>query len=126
MGLADLGGGAAGWGYAESIVPKRRAAFASMAGQYAECAGRVAPGREWTRVVFSGGLAARFPRLRCEVVRRLGGPPVRLAPADDDTLRGLLTLALVSMGRAATVSEASRFVQNGNGPPNSAGRAHES
>jgi sugar (pentulose or hexulose) kinase len=99
------------------------AAFAWMAGQYAECAGRISPGREWARVVFSGGLAARFPRLRDEVIRHLGGPPVRVVPTDDDTLHGLLALAMVCDGKARSVAEASRMLANESGPPGPAGRA---
>ena len=39
------------------------AAFRAMAGNYAICADRLSPGRDWQRIVFSGGLAKRFARL---------------------------------------------------------------
>jgi sugar (pentulose or hexulose) kinase len=102
------------------------AAFAWMAGQFAECAGRISPQRQWTRAVFSGGLAARLPRLRDDVIGRLGSPPVRLAPTEDDTLRGLLALALVCTGRAGSVADANRMLANESGPPDPAGRAGQS
>jgi sugar (pentulose or hexulose) kinase len=69
------------------------AAFRSMAANYARCAERLSADRAWHRVVFSGGLAQRFERLRREVLSRLGGPPWRLCPTEEDTLHGLLILA---------------------------------
>ena len=69
------------------------AAFRSMARNYAACARRLSPGAEWSRVVFSGGLAQRFPRLRAEILRELGVADHRLCDAKEDTLLGLLNLA---------------------------------
>jgi len=74
------------------------AAFRWMGQHYARCAEVVAPDREWDRVVFSGGLAHAFPRLRQEVLTQLGNPPHRLSPTPEDTLQGLLALALVCDG----------------------------
>ena len=71
------------------------AAFRWMAENYARCAGRLSPGRAWDRVVFSGGLAQKVGRLRRGVLRRLGGPPWRVCPTEEDTLRGLMILARV-------------------------------
>jgi hypothetical protein len=81
-----------------------------MAENYARAAAVLSPDRAWDRVVFSGGLAQKFPRLRREILARLGNPPHRLCATDEDTMRGLLTLALVCAGRAATVVEATRFL----------------
>jgi sugar (pentulose or hexulose) kinase len=69
------------------------AAFRSMADNYAACARRLSPAGDWQRVVFSGGLAQRFARLRREILARLGGKEYRLCPSTEDTLLGLLTLA---------------------------------
>jgi xylulokinase len=69
------------------------AAFRSMAANYARCAAVLSPDRDWDRVVFSGGLVRRFPRLRQEVLAALGNPPSRLSGSEEDTLEGLLALA---------------------------------
>src|SRR5262245_24079570 len=44
------------------------AAFAWMAGNYQRCAARLSPEKAWDRVVFSGGLARQFGRLRREIL----------------------------------------------------------
>ena len=75
------------------------AAFRSMAANYARCAAALSPEKDWDRVVFSGGLALRFPRLRRDVLAALGNPAYRITPGEEDTLRGLLALALVCDGR---------------------------
>lgn len=69
------------------------AAFRNMADNYARCAERLSPDRAWDRVVFSGGLAQRFERLRREILKRLGNPEWRISPIEEDTLHGLLVLA---------------------------------
>jgi sugar (pentulose or hexulose) kinase len=76
------------------------AAFRSMAANYARCAERLSPDQAWDRVVFSGGLAQRFGRLRREVLARLGDPPWRLCPTEEDTVHGLLVLASRCASRA--------------------------
>jgi sugar (pentulose or hexulose) kinase len=75
------------------------AAFRWMAANYARCAERLSPDRAWDRVVFSGSLAHQFERLRREVLARLGDPPWRLCPTEEDTLQGLLNLAGRSRSR---------------------------
>ena len=69
------------------------AAFQAMARNYAACAHRLSPAAGWDRVVFSGGLAQRFPRLRAEILRELGVADHRLCDAKEDALLGLLNLA---------------------------------
>jgi len=69
------------------------AAFRWMAKNYRQCAEQLSPKSAWDRVVFSGGLAQRFERLRREVLSRLGGPPSRVSETEEETLRGLLILA---------------------------------
>jgi sugar (pentulose or hexulose) kinase len=91
------------------------AAFRDMADNYAACAARLAPvgpapGRDWRRVVFSGGLAHRFPTLRQAVLKALGAPDHRVCTSAEDTLTGLLALALAAGGRAGSVPEAAEPV----------------
>ncbi|HEU5097506.1 MAG TPA: FGGY family carbohydrate kinase [Roseiflexaceae bacterium] len=82
-----------------------RAAFERMAATYALCAHRLSPEAEWSRLVFSGGLAQNLPALRESVVGQFGAP-YRVCATTEDTLQGLLALALVCSGRAATLAEA--------------------
>jgi sugar (pentulose or hexulose) kinase len=72
-----------------------RAAFERMAATYAGCARRLAPAGGWERLVFSGGLAQSLPALRDTVARRFGAP-YRVCETPEDTLQGLLQLALMS------------------------------
>jgi hypothetical protein len=81
------------------------ATFRSMAADYAARAATIAPHNSWDRVVFSGGLTQRFPRLRQDILTALGNPPFRLCSTEEDTLQGLLTLSLVCAGRVGTIAE---------------------
>jgi sugar (pentulose or hexulose) kinase len=87
-----------------------RATFAGMADNYAHCALRIAPGRDWTRLVFSGGVALRIALLRQLVCERLGNAH-RLAASAEDTLLGLLVLALHYRGGQPTVAAAIAHVR---------------
>ena len=51
-----------------------RAAFRNMADNYATCAARLSPERNWDRIVFSGGLAQKLPLLREFILEKLPGP----------------------------------------------------
>jgi len=82
-----------------------RAALESMARNYQDCAARIAGIEPWRRIVFSGGLALRSPLLRRLILERFDLPH-RLAPSSEDTLYGLLILALVSSGRCPGVRAA--------------------
>jgi sugar (pentulose or hexulose) kinase len=82
-----------------------RAAFEGMADNYARCARRVAPAKEWARLVFSGGVALKTALLRRLICDRLGQAH-RLAASDEDTLLGLLVLSLAFSGRFPSVAEA--------------------
>jgi sugar (pentulose or hexulose) kinase len=86
-----------------------RAAFHNMAENYRTCALRLSPRRQWTNLVFSGGLAQKISLLRQMIADRLASRH-RVAPFEEDTLVGLMVLGLVIAGRAATVAEASRQV----------------
>jgi hypothetical protein len=70
------------------------AAFRAMAANYARCTSILSPGRDWSRVVFSGGIAQGFARLRQEILNKLGDPLHRLCTTEEDTLAGLLVLAM--------------------------------
>lgn len=87
-----------------------RATFAGMADNYAACAQRIAPRRDWTRLVFSGGVALKTPLLRRLICDRLGETH-RLAAAEEDVLLGLLVLALRFSGRSSSVRQAMDHVR---------------
>jgi len=86
-----------------------RAAFRAMAANYLAAALRLSPQRAWSTLVFSGGLAQKLPLLRTFILEQLPGPH-RLRSVTEDTLTGLLALALVIAGRAPTLSDAARLV----------------
>jgi sugar (pentulose or hexulose) kinase len=79
-----------------------RAALEGMADNYAQCARRVCPACDWRRLLFSGGVALKTPLLRRLICDRLGSEH-RLALSEEDTLLGLLALALAFSGRAESV-----------------------
>jgi len=83
-----------------------RAAFNNMADHHCDCAVRIWPDRTWRRLVLSGGLISKLDVLR-HVVQKKFQSDYRLAPAED-TLSGLLVLALVFSGRAKSCEEAMR------------------
>ena len=87
-----------------------RAAFEGMADNYARCAARVAPERDWTRLVFSGGVALKTALLRRLIRDRLGQAH-RLAASDEDTLLGLLVLARAFSGGSPSVADAIAYVR---------------
>jgi sugar (pentulose or hexulose) kinase len=87
-----------------------QAAFAGMADNYARCAVRLSPGKDWTRLVFSGGVALKTALLRRLICDRLG-PAHRLASSGEDTLLGLLVLSLAFSGRFPSVADAIAFVR---------------
>lgn len=75
------------------------AAFDSMAANYHALAGRIRPGRDWTRLVFSGGLVLQMPALRARILHHFDCP-YRLAEGGEDALMGLLLDARARMARA--------------------------
>jgi len=86
------------------------AAFRNMADNYRACALRLSPDQDWDRLVFSGGLAQKLGRLR-EMIAAKFTCPYRLLGATEDTLIGLMALALVIDGRAPTVATALAALQ---------------
>lgn len=91
-----------------------RAAFRHMADKYHALALRLGEKRDWRRLVFSGGLAQRLPVLREAIIQKFQSH-YRLAPAAEDTLTGLLCLALVSTGRARSTAEATERIRQSYG-----------
>jgi hypothetical protein len=75
-----------------------------MAEDYYACALRLWPERSWKNLVFSGGLACKLELVR-EAIRKKFGSDYRISPFTEDTLFGLLILALVFSGRAKSVEE---------------------
>ena len=88
-----------------------RAAYENMAENFYTHALRLSPGQEWRRLVFSGGLVQKIPLLQRLIVERFsastpGAPaPYRTSPTPEDTLIGLLALALAFSGLTGSVRE---------------------
>jgi sugar (pentulose or hexulose) kinase len=82
-----------------------RASFENMAENYSQCADRVYPGRSWQNIVFSGGLARKVKLLRTIIAQKLGSK-YRLCPLEEDSLLGLMSLALFFDKRTASVEQA--------------------
>lgn len=107
------------------VGPLFRAAFEGMADNYAQCATRISPARDWSRLVFSGGLALKTPLLRRLICDRLGAEH-RLAISDEDTLLGLLALALAFSGKTSSVAAAMARLRAGQDGPVSPNHARAS
>ena len=90
-----------------------RGAFLNMAENYAICAQHVVGGSGWTKIVFSGGLVQKIALLRRLIADEIRGD-YRVAPFAEDTLIGLLALALVVSGRAESVTRASELLSTSN------------
>lgn len=90
-----------------------RAAFKKMADSYHKCALQLWPERSWKNLVFSGGLACKLDVLR-ETIQKEFGTGYRLSPFAEDTLYGLLILALVFSGRAQSVEEITKELRTKN------------
>jgi sugar (pentulose or hexulose) kinase len=86
-----------------------RAAFQNMADNYYSCALRLAPERPWHNLVFSGGIAQKIEVLR-QIIRAKFGLDYRVCASAEDTLLGLLALALVAAGRVESVAAASQLL----------------
>jgi sugar (pentulose or hexulose) kinase len=82
-----------------------RAAFHNMTERYYDCALRIWPERSWQRLVFSGGLISKLEALR-QIIQKRFQTDYRLAPYAEDTLVGLLVMALAFSGKAASIAQA--------------------
>ena len=85
--------------------PLFRAAFEKMAEAYHTAALKLDPSAAWERLVFSGGLIAKSTLLQ-QLVQKRFGLAVRVSPAQEDTLLGLLRLSMTLSGQSATVLQA--------------------
>ncbi len=90
------------------------AAYRNLAESCHECALRLSPEKSWKTVVFSGGLARETDLLRKMLVEKLRRP-YRLSVATEETLVGLLALALIVGGIAPTVTAATRTLSGHEG-----------
>ena len=81
------------------------AAFQNMADNYYTNALRIAPQPTWRQIVFSGGLAQKIGVLRT-IIQRKFQVDYRLCASSEDTMLGLLALALVASGRTPSVEAA--------------------
>lgn len=88
-----------------------RAAFQGMRDNYWEQAHRLDPGGSWNRLVFSGGVAQKAALLRDIICERFNKPG-RVSVSSEDTLVGLLALALVCDGRAGTIRDATTMLEH--------------
>jgi hypothetical protein len=66
---------------------------------------RIWPERTWKRLVFSGGLIGKLEALR-RVVQSRFQIDYRMAPYAEDTLTGLLIMALAFSGKTASIEQA--------------------
>jgi sugar (pentulose or hexulose) kinase len=87
-----------------------RGAFENMAENYSECAGLIWPDRSWKSIVFSGGLARKLKNLRT-IIHEQFSTPYRLCALEEDTLLGLMALALAFSKRTASVEEAMKALR---------------
>ena len=88
-----------------------RAAFENMVDNYEVCASRLSPGGEWNGLALSGGLVTNCEILRKLIIERFGCP-ARLSATSEETMEGLLILALVARGQCASLSEATAKVES--------------
>jgi sugar (pentulose or hexulose) kinase len=86
-----------------------RAAFQNMADNYHAAAMRLSPQQAWRNLVFSGGVAQKLAVLRT-IIQRKFQVEYRLCAAAEDTLLGLLALALVADGRQPSVAAATKLL----------------
>lgn len=82
-----------------------KAAFINMANNYYEAGLRLSRNQGWDSLVFSGGLVQRIAALR-EIISQKFHTEYRLAFSSEDTLLGLLVLALVFSKRATSIEQA--------------------
>jgi len=94
-----------------SIGTLFRAAFENMAQNYFACATRIWPDRSWRNLVFSGGVVRKLGLLRTIIQHNLQSE-YRLCPIEEDTLLGLMALALFFSKRAGSVEEAMRQLRS--------------
>ncbi len=82
-----------------------RAAFRDMAENYHACAMQIWPEQSWQKIVLSGGLAHKIQPLRQEIEHRFG-TEAELCPITEDTLSGLLMMAMSFSGNVTSMEQA--------------------
>jgi sugar (pentulose or hexulose) kinase len=87
------------------------AAFRNMADNYRACALRLSPNQDWHTLVLSGGLAQKLELLRQMILARFTCN-WRLCASTEDTLLGLLVMALVVSDRAPSVEAAAEILRS--------------
>lgn len=90
------------------------AAFRNIAESCHTCASRLSAEPPWQTLVFSGGLAQKMDLLRQMIVGQFQCRH-RLCPSTEDTLIGLLALAMVIGGTAPTVVGATEILRRHEG-----------
>ena len=90
------------------------AAFRNLAENCYTCASRLSAERTWQTLVFSGGLARKMDLLRQMIVERFQCRH-RLTRSTEDTLIGLLALAMVINGIVPTVTGATEVLRRHEG-----------
>ena len=92
-----------------------RAAFFNMTENYYASALRLSSAQTWRRIVLSGGLVQKLELLRNLIAEKFQRG-CRLCTATDDTLQGLLVLALVVSGQAASAQAAMEILRRAQTP----------
>lgn len=87
-----------------------RAAFENMAENYHACALQIWPEQTWGRIVLSGGLAHKIPLLHQIIADRFE-KDTRLCEITEDTLSGLLMMALAFGGTVESMEQAKQEVE---------------
>ena len=82
-----------------------RAAFENMAANYKACALQIWPEQTWNDIVLSGGLAHKIPLLR-QLIAHQFKREARLCEITEDTLSGLLMMALTFGGTVESMADA--------------------
>jgi len=93
-----------------------RAAFRNMADNYAACAQRLSPSNAVHSLVLSGGLVRKSSLLR-ELIGGKFTCPMRVSPEEEESLCGLLVLALKASGRVSDLAEAIALVRQSRQSP---------
>ena len=88
-----------------------RAAFQAMAADFHHFACQLSPEQAWERIVFSGGLVQRIEPLRAMILAKFGCDH-RMSASSEDTLLGLLALALFASGKATSLTHATQILLN--------------
>ncbi len=89
------------------------AAFRGMAQNYYDCACRLSPNCDWDEIVFSGGLVSKMPALQRSILDKFDNAAFRMNELKEDTLTGLLLLAMKVRQPDEEFFELSKRLQTG-------------